>query len=43
MVVTNTLLVPLLTLPTKIRWVADPDVPLVESNVTKAIPILSLL
>lgn len=40
---TNTLSVPFETTPTKILGVADPEVPDVESNVTQATPILSLL
>ena len=40
---TNKLVDPLFATPTKILGVAFPDDPEVESNVTKAIPILSLL
>ena len=40
---TNTFEEPTLATPTKIRGVAFPDDPEVESNVTKEMPTLSLL
>jgi hypothetical protein len=40
---TRTESAPMLATPTKIRGVADPAVPDVESNVTQEIPTISLL